>query len=453
MAAATTAGAVICGAGIAGVATAYFLAVQQGMSDVVLCDPRPPLTLTSDKSTECYRNWWPDPSMVSFMGRSIDLLETLSEESGNAFNLGRRGYLYVTGGATDQLVIAAARISDAGAGSVRVHRGRSDDPSYPTPQPEGWAGHLDGADVFAASEPLREQFPYLTNAARAATHVRRAGWFSAQQLGAWMLDRAREQGLALRRDRVVAVDVDKDRVTGVRFDNEARIATDVFINAAGPMAQRIAAMIAVDLPLYNEVHLKVAFRDSLGAIQRDAPMLIWTDPQRLNLSDEERALCIEQGRTDLLAEMPAGCHCRPEGGVDSQWVLGLWAYSRDVRQPVWPLPTDPLYADTVLRGLATMVPALAAYLEDPPQCVVDGGYYTRTTDNLPLIGPVGPRGSYVCGALSGFGIMAAPVVGELIAAYATGAGLPDYAAALHPDRYGDPAYREQVAEATATGQI
>ena len=48
---------VICGAGIAGVAAAYHLAVRRGVRDVVLVDERPPLTLTSDKSAECYRNW------------------------------------------------------------------------------------------------------------------------------------------------------------------------------------------------------------------------------------------------------------------------------------------------------------------------------------------------------------------------------------------------------------
>ena len=47
--------------------TAYFLTVGQGVESVVLCDPLPPLTLTSDKSTECYRNWWPDPSMAAFV--------------------------------------------------------------------------------------------------------------------------------------------------------------------------------------------------------------------------------------------------------------------------------------------------------------------------------------------------------------------------------------------------
>jgi len=51
-----TAEIVICGAGIAGVAAAYHLAVKQGMRNVVLVEPGAPLALTSDKSTEAYRN-------------------------------------------------------------------------------------------------------------------------------------------------------------------------------------------------------------------------------------------------------------------------------------------------------------------------------------------------------------------------------------------------------------
>src|SRR5207344_627642 len=94
----TSAEVVICGAGIAGVATAYHLAVRRGVRGVVLVDERPPLTLTSDKSAECYRNWWPGPgdAMVSVMNRSIDLLEELARESGNVFRMNRRGYLFAT---------------------------------------------------------------------------------------------------------------------------------------------------------------------------------------------------------------------------------------------------------------------------------------------------------------------------------------------------------------------
>src|SRR5437763_15222328 len=92
-----TAEVVICGAGIAGIATAYHM-TRQGVTDVVLVDERPPLSLTSDKSTEGYRNWWPRPgdAMVAAMNRSIDLPEELARESGNVFRMNRLGYLYAT---------------------------------------------------------------------------------------------------------------------------------------------------------------------------------------------------------------------------------------------------------------------------------------------------------------------------------------------------------------------
>ena len=72
---------VICGAGIAGIAAAHRLALHHRIKDIVLVDERSPLSLTSDKSTEAYRNWWPGPgdAMVRFMNRSIDLLEELAE--------------------------------------------------------------------------------------------------------------------------------------------------------------------------------------------------------------------------------------------------------------------------------------------------------------------------------------------------------------------------------------
>ena len=52
----------------------------------MLVEPGAPLALTSDKSTEAYRNWWPGPgdgAMVAFMNRSIDLLETIARATSN----------------------------------------------------------------------------------------------------------------------------------------------------------------------------------------------------------------------------------------------------------------------------------------------------------------------------------------------------------------------------------
>ena len=90
--------AVIVGAGIAGAAAAYFLTVRHGLTDVAVVEQGDPLSLTSDKSSECYRNWWPGPgsAMVDLTNRSIDLLEELSEGSGERFRMNRRGYAFAT---------------------------------------------------------------------------------------------------------------------------------------------------------------------------------------------------------------------------------------------------------------------------------------------------------------------------------------------------------------------
>ncbi|MEZ4518579.1 MAG: FAD-dependent oxidoreductase [Chloroflexota bacterium] len=89
---------VICGAGIAGISAAYHLAVRRSIGNILLIEAEAPLTMTSDKSTEAYRNWWPGPgdTMVRFMNRSIDLLEELAEVSDNYFHLNRRGYVFLT---------------------------------------------------------------------------------------------------------------------------------------------------------------------------------------------------------------------------------------------------------------------------------------------------------------------------------------------------------------------
>src|SRR3954468_15357438 len=95
---ADTAEIVVVGAGMAGIAAVYHLAARRAARRVVLIDEREALTLTSDKGTQAYRNWWPGPddTMLRLVSRSIDLLEETAAESGNVFRMSRRGYLFIT---------------------------------------------------------------------------------------------------------------------------------------------------------------------------------------------------------------------------------------------------------------------------------------------------------------------------------------------------------------------
>jgi glycine/D-amino acid oxidase-like deaminating enzyme len=213
-------------------------------------------------------------------------------------------------------------------------------------------------------------------------------------------------------------------------------------------------MTGVDLPVFNELHLKIAFTDTLGVVPRSAPLLIWSDPQVLPWTAEERQLLAEeQDSQGLLDEFPPNVHARPEGGPGSQILLMLWEYNNQLVEPVWPLPVDPQYPEIVLRGLSTMIPGLKAYFERATRPFLDGGYYTKTRENRPLIGPLPVGGAYLIGALSGFGLMSACAAGELLAAHVTGADLPTYAPAFMLERYQDPAYQMELAAWRGSGQL
>jgi glycine/D-amino acid oxidase-like deaminating enzyme len=452
---------VICGAGIAGVAAAYELCVRRHVADVVLVDERPPLTLTSDKSTEAYRNFWPGPddAMIRLMNRSLDLLEALAAESGNVFHMNRRGYVYATADAEQarKLEHAAQRASELGAGPLRRHTGAPGEAAYVPSPSEGFEGQPDGADLLLGTKLLREHFAYLTNRTCAVLHARRCGWFSGQQLGMYLLEKAQENGARLLHGRVTGVGLTRGRVDHVQVDRPGgttRISTRQFVDAAGPRISQVAALIGVELPIFSELHLKASFQDFLGVVPREAPLLIWDDPQHLPWSDEERTTLGESDETRwLLERFPASVHARPEGGIGSQNLLILWPYHVHPVEPVFPLPEDPSFPEIALRGMSTLIPGLRTYLERMPKAFVDGGYYTKTAENRFLSCPLPVDGAYVLGALSGYGLMAACAAAELLAAHVTRAPLPAYAQAFSLERYADPAYRRLVEEWGSTGQL
>lgn len=456
----SSADVVICGAGIAGISTAYHL-TNLGVKDVMLVDERPPLSLTSDKSTECYRNWWPGPgdAMVGLMNRSIDILENLAQESGNVFKLNRRGYLFATANPArvQDFKAHAEEAAKLGAGLVRHHAGCTDDPPYQVAPIEDYVDQPTGADLITDINLIRKHFPYLTEETVAVVHARRCGWLSAQQLGMYMLERAREHGAKLIEAHVESVDVVKGRVQAVRLSGKEgpkKISTRHFVNAAGPFLRNVGQMVGIDLPVLNELHTKIALKDTLGVFPREAGLLIWADPQFLPWTEEERALLREDEEARfMLDRFPQGVHARPEGPLDSPIIIILWTYHTDLVEPAFPIKHDPFYPEIALRGLSTMIPGLRQYFGKMPKPMVDGGYYTKTRENRPLIGPLPVEGSWVIGALSGFGLMASPACGELLAAHIDNRDLPPYSSWFLLERYEDPNYQDLLQSWGATGQL
>jgi sarcosine oxidase, subunit beta len=282
--------------------------------------------------------------------------------------------------------------------------------------------------------------------------VRRAGWLSAQQLGRHLLETGRARGVLFESGHVTDVHAANGRIQGVRLSSGERVDSPIFINAAGPFLSEVGKLLNVTLPVHTELHLKAAIKDPLGVVGREAPLLIWSEPQQLPWEADEHEALVEDDSTRWLTEVfPAGVHTRPEGAGDD--ILMLWEYRTRLMDPSDHPPMDEQYPEIALRGLAAMLPRMKEYFTKMPRPRLDGGYYTKTPENRPLVGPMCVEGAYLIGAVSGYGIMSACGVGELLASHITGSELPPYAPAFNLARYEDPQYQKRLENWGDSGQL
>src|SRR4051812_6021293 len=225
---------VVCGAGIAGIAAAYHLSMKRGIKRVVLVDEREPMTLTSDKGTQGYRNWWPGPddTMLKLVSRSIDLLEDSATRSGNAFRMNRRGYLFATADESrlSEFEVTARQVSAFGMGELRTHRSPG---TYMPHRGEGFADVPTGADLLIGDE-ARRAFPYMAKDMIGALHIRRAGWLNGVSLGNWLLAKALGAGVTFVHGRMDSVGTANGKVRSVKLSSGETIETERLVIAAGP---------------------------------------------------------------------------------------------------------------------------------------------------------------------------------------------------------------------------
>lgn len=446
----------IIGAGIAGIATAYYLSADHGAGGLVLLDPNAPMSVTTAQSGENYRNWWPHPVMTRFTDDSIDLIEELSRKSGNRVHMTRRGYALATRGAADGLIADLHRgYGSDSKDSIRVH-GPSGSSSYQPARSDDWVSAPSGVDILGDRGLVRRHFPYFADDIATVLHIRRAGAFSCQQMGQYMIESIREAGGRLIPGRVSSVERNGGFLLDVRVrDGTRRIRADTIVNAAGPYACDIAGMLGVDLPIANVLQQKIAFEDTAGAVPRRMPFSVDLDEQYIDWTDDEREMLRrDPGKAWLAEAMPGGVHCRPEGGAQGRWIKLGWAYNAKPSEVEWPPRLDDFFPEIVLRGAARLNPALKAYYGRFPRRFTHyAGYYSMTPENWPLIGPMGVDGAFVVGALSGFGTMAACAAGALCASAIAGREFSGYATALSPARYANARLMEELSAMSHRGVL
>ncbi|KJC61743.1 FAD-dependent oxidoreductase [Bradyrhizobium sp. LTSPM299] len=443
----------VIGAGIVGIATAYYLAVQHKRSRLLIVDEGQPMTLTSAQSGENYRNWWPHPTMADFTNHSTDLMEEIARRSDNRIHMTRRGYLLVTREEKpDELLQQLFAGYGASASKlIRLHEGTAS--GYAPALSADWQSAPDGVDVLLGRDLVQTYYPKFDREVATGLHIRRAGDISGQQLGQYMLETMRHSGAQFQQAKVLGIaKADRFAVDVLADDVRQTIKADIIVNAAGPFAAHVSAMHGEQLPIFNVLQQKIAFADRNHAVDRRMPFAIDLDGQTLAWSDDEReALASAPEFAGLLEPMPGSIHCRPDGGDHGEWIKLGWAFNEETTtEPVREPELNPYFPEVVLRAASRLQPALAHYLGALPRDRVHyGGYYPMTKENWPLIGAAKTPGVFLATALSGYGTMGAGAAGDLCARAVVGAPAPGFARSLSLARYEDKTLMAEL-EATAS---
>ncbi|OQR81828.1 oxidoreductase [Thraustotheca clavata] len=466
---------VVVGAGIAGCSAFFGLAkrnrnsAQRGAPSSfkpMLLDAMSPMSLTSARGSFQYRNWWPntgDEIMMRLVSRSIDLMDEYADE----IDLNRNGYLFVTRNKqqVDEFRAQAKYLETLGGGKLREH-----EKSLESYNPSTNAiDRLDGCDLLLGFENVVKAFPSLSASnVIAALHVRRAGSLNPFKMGNYQLTKATEYcpNAQVLRGKMIDIHATGGQISGitVAMDNGDKhfVATKHLVLSPGPMLQQTLDLlyeknlIESKLPINHELHARVIFDDPKQIMSSTSPLTFDMDPIG-NLRFPEKP---QGAKNDRLAKesFPAGVHIRPYG--DSK-ALAVWTYDTAFVDPIFPVQQilDPRYGEICLRGLLPLFPQIESYLSDPhvlASIQMDGGYYVKTPDNMPLIGNYsnGVDGLYFQAAMTGVGLMSSAASGELLAAtvmndiqYQNVSNMPPfeaYADALSPNRFCDESYLESI---------
>ena len=219
---------VVIGAGVHGLATAYYLAENHGVTNVAVLDKGYVGGGGSGRNTAIVRSNYLTPEGVAFYDRSVKLYEGLSADLNFNVMFSQRGHLTLA----------------HNDGSLRTMRWRAE------------VNKLQGVDseVIGPAE-VKELVPYMDTSAHSRYPILGAlyhppGGTIRHDAVNWGYARGADaRGVHIHQNtEVTGIDVEGGRVTGVRT-SRGRIATPVVVNCTAGWATTVADMAGVKLPI------------------------------------------------------------------------------------------------------------------------------------------------------------------------------------------------------------
>lgn len=346
-----TASIVIVGGGVMGASAAYHLA-KAGQRDVVLLERESFFGQgASGRNAGGIRYQFSTEINIRLSQLSLPMLDAFEEETGQAIDLRRCGYLFLLNNEND---VAAFQQNVA-----LQHR-------------------LGVQTEWLSGDEIRRRLPVMQlDDALAGTWHAKDGLADPNGVVMGYINSARRLGVKHFTDTTVtAIETHSGKVAAV-VTNNARIATPIVLNAAGPWAASVGKMAGLDLPIVP-IRRQWFTTTSLPQIPRDFPFVL-DFAQSLYFHREGDGLLIGMSNPNE----PPGF----DQSVDKDWEL------------------------VTMEAAAKRLPML----ETAGVASRLAGLYEVTPDAHPILGSTPVEGFYVCAGFSGHGFMHGPICGKLLA--------------------------------------
>jgi sarcosine oxidase, subunit beta len=345
---------IIVGAGVVGCAIAYNLAAL-GERDVLLLEREAlPGSGSTAKANGGIRAQFTTPVNIAMSLAAMALLDELAPAIGEPPVYRKAGYLFLTG---DERRLAAM------AEAVAFQRAR------------GVAVDLlDAAGVARLA-------PYVAGERLlGGTFGPRDGFIDPGGLANWFLSRSLAAGARIRyRSEVLGIEPAAGGAW--RLDTgTGSVTAPTVVNAAGPWARRLAAMVGVDLPV-DPVRRHILVSGPCAMLPREIPMTIDADTGVLIRREGDRVLI---------------------------------AHSPPDEPPGFDTTYDPAFVERIAEPLIERFPAVADAGIDHRRSWA--GLYEVSPDHHAILGAVaGAPGFILANGFSGHGVMHSPATGRCIA--------------------------------------
>lgn len=245
---------VIAGGAVTGSSAAWWLLGMQPDLRVLVVEPDPTYAQSATAlSVASVRQQFSNPVNVEISRFGVDFIRNFADRIGPeggvpSLGLKENGYLFLTGSERGAALMEELAVMQRGLGA---------------------------ATEVLDQAALASRFPWmqLEDVVAGSLGSRDEGWFDNMGLLSGFRNGARARGATYVKDRVVGLQVDGGRVTGVELAEGGVIGAGAFLNAAGTASADICAMAGLGLPV--EPRKRTVFViDAPNARHPEAPLII-----------------------------------------------------------------------------------------------------------------------------------------------------------------------------------